>query len=741
MPRMGAFCSLTDRGFALALGAALLLLAALAWRRESRFALVPGGMGSRGELAAVALVFALGLAFYLAPAGEVAHGDAHGHAGRVFLYQEAIRAGEWPVWSNRWYCGFPLDLYYGFLFPFLGALLSFIPFIGVFGAVKLLLWTLHLASGIAMYVLARRRIGEGAPALLAAGGYVFSYQHVGAIVGSGMLPLSLVFLLLPLAFLAWTGTEAGRMRATAGGALAGLILALAVCTHVQYGVLAAAAFFAALLLCALPGNPGTPREAEARARTRSFLLFAGLFFAAFSAWVLLPLWAERRWILLGAEDPLAYLFRTEGVNAKELLRIAFRMCAWPQGEIDFDWVFKYMGNGLLILALAGVPRAWRDGRRGGRGYAAVFLAGFILLPVVPRFVGIWLLFVCLLAGFGTAALAGWLRRAPRIRGQVVLPLLLAVVVGESAPLALQDDYRRAALYDPARLGVARQAKGGRVMVMQEGEGTLWRSVDNAGTALSSPFGGVPQSAPRLYPYAAAEAGRLGRWLRGGGETMSRADGDALRLLDVRLLWAPERRLARSLPASPALFAPRLEEAGTPGPLENEDWASVGRGVSGGALDTDYLDRTLARMELSPDRPRARRILVARDQAHPLPAPAGGEADGGEASLLDHRATPTRLVMRYRAAAPGFWQFSCSYLPFHHVRLDGKEVPFWETSLHLTAVAAPAGTHEIEVRAGISRLRAALLAVALAALAAAALLFLPRKGGRGRQAPERRGDLR
>jgi hypothetical protein len=725
---MGAFRSLTDWGFALALGVSLLLLAALAWRRESHPAKVPGQ--PRGDLVAVALIFALGLAYYLAPSGEVAHGDAVGHAGRVFLYREAMRAGEWPVWSNRWYCGFPLDLYYGFLFPLLAAFFSFLPGLGVFGAVKLLLWALHLSSGVAMYALARRRLGEGVPALLAAGGYVFSHQHAGAIVGSGMLPLSLVFLLLPLAFLAWTDVEEGRRGAAAGGALAGLFLALAVCTHVQFGVLGAAAFFAALLPGAMPGKPAAPQEEAERTRARRFLLWISLFFTVFSAWMLIPLWVERRWIILGAESPLAYLFRMEGFNFRELARVAFKMGSWPHGERDFDWMFKYLGNGLLLLALAGVPRAWREGRGWGRGAATVFLAGFPLLLAIPRFVEVWLLFVCLLAGFGTTALAGWMRRAPRIRGRVVLPLLLAVVAGETAPLALQDGYRQAALYDPARLAVAREAGGGRVMVVQEGEGTLWRSMDNAGTALSSPFGGAPQSAPRLYPYAAAEAGRLGRVFHADGGTMARADYDALRLLDVRLLWAPERLLLRRLPASPALFAPRLEEADAPGPLEGEDWASVGRGMGGDALDTGYLDRTMARMELSPDRPRAERILAARDQAHPLPvpmpgdagAPADGEVDGGDASLLEYRVTPGRVVLRYRAEAPGFWQVSCSYFPFHRVYLDGREAPFWETSLHLTAVAAPAGSHEIEVRAGVSPLRATLLAAALAALAAAVLLF-------------------
>ncbi|HTU63960.1 MAG TPA: hypothetical protein VMF89_36090 [Polyangiales bacterium] len=122
------------------------------------------------------LCFALLLCSYTTK-GHLIPGDAQSHLGRSWLTLDALRHGELPVWSNRWYMGFPLDLYYGPLFHFTAAL--FVGLLGgkLFFAGKLLLWIAHVGSAMAAYRLGLSRYDERSAALVLATGYALAgYQ-------------------------------------------------------------------------------------------------------------------------------------------------------------------------------------------------------------------------------------------------------------------------------------------------------------------------------------------------------------------------------------------------------------------------------------------------------------------------------------------------------------------------------------------------------------------------------------
>ncbi|MBD3160816.1 MAG: hypothetical protein GF346_01580 [Candidatus Eisenbacteria bacterium] len=69
----------------------------------------------------ISLLFGIGLLAYLSP-GEVPGGAGHSHVARPWLVHDILQEERnVPIWTNRYHCGYPIGLYYGFVHYFLTA--------------------------------------------------------------------------------------------------------------------------------------------------------------------------------------------------------------------------------------------------------------------------------------------------------------------------------------------------------------------------------------------------------------------------------------------------------------------------------------------------------------------------------------------------------------------------------------------------------------------------------------------
>jgi len=669
------------------------------------------GMNSRSKLrtwgppALLVLASGLALTCYFAP-GDILGGDAHSHMARTWLWQDIIaREASFPIWTNRWYFGFPLDLYYGFLYYLLSGLLAMLLAGDAILATKITLWLLHSASGLAMFACVRLLTGSGAAALFAGLFYLMSMQHTGIIILAGALPLSLIFVVLPLCFCAFESFVRSRISLAAGALVTGLLLAALVCTHIQYGMLALFAFYlVALVRIGLSLAVGT--EARRARQQALFIACATLTFFVSSAWYLLPLVVEKHDLVLhsssAAREIMGQFSATTGKRALGIF-------SWSR-EMG-DWVFFYVGLVPLLVTVCGALLRLQRRDTAFWSYGAAWLLGGLWLLRNDRFVNIWLPLTCILAGYAVAEIAARLAaRKPLIAAGLLLALIF-----DLGPTVRQSPYRPLDNHLVASIQRQLASRGmtGRIMVVSGTRGALWRSLDVVNTNASSPFGGVPQSSTRTHPYMAALASQLAAEVLDKRGSPSQVTRDALRLLNIRVLCSPGLGTAYELPhAYPAWFSQLLDKSRRDSRvIEQETWASIRPKFEERTLDTTCLAHILRTMDLSPAEPLASCLLLhdSSDDAELARLQSSAPLQGRpEFVILHARETHASFGLRYRSSASGYVLLAYSYFPFNRVRIDGAAARAHRSAMNLTVVPIPAGEHVLEIQAGISPLRQALL---------------------------------
>jgi len=548
-------------------------------------------------------LYGVGLAAYFSP-GDVPGGDGHSHVGRTWLCREIVaHEHAFPIWTNSWYCGYPLCLYYGFLYYLSGALASLALAGNVFLGTKAFLWAVHIASGLSMYACVKLLTRSPPAAAFAATFYSFSLQHLGIIVHSGALPLSLVFLLLPSVCCVFELFSAGRLRLLHAGALASIFLALLVFTHIQYGVFSVGAFFVlAATRCVVVRACG---DGVSRQQHAGFLGLTACFFTALTAWFLVPLITEQHYLVLSASDPGTRLLG--GFSAEKLTR-ALGLVTWS--KTSHDWEFYYTGAWGLLLALAGCLAVPKQRNRASACYCFLFCAGAVWLLRVPRFVSIWFFFACLMSGYGFSACTRRLDTrfaSARPYIQCTVGLLLLIDLGPTLP---QRPYRTIdnSLIKHIQKTFTNKDAAGRILVLTSGRDALWRSLDTVNTHASSPFGGIPQAATTTYPYSAAIVSKLAKEVLDGLGRPSAITFDGLRLLNITSVCGPGLSGIFHLPgAYPAWFSRELKKATDDACLlEKETCASIRIKFEQRTLDYSYTDYVIRTMGLDGRQPVARK---------------------------------------------------------------------------------------------------------------------------------------
>lgn len=430
-------------------------------------------------------------------------GDVWPHLVRVQITYEALRNGHLPGWTFFFYNGYPLLRFYGPLFYYLVAPFCFLTGGNPFAAVKIVLFLLHIVSGFTIYYLARRVFSDTTSALVAAGGYLFSYWHLMFVIGFGQYPAGLIFALIPLTL--WLLDRVSEKPDLSRVIWTGIGMALLPLTHVFYTY-----FWIPFLIIwffALP-RPATVAIGKRLLAVAAAAIIAFLLGACF----IVPFFVEGIRYRMPSPVP-----NTAPPSVLTLLGLSQQMSGYSG---------SYIGLGILLLAAIGIINLFRQQRLLSN---AVFL-GFLLaialafsgniplmsrIPLIgdlpaERFLIFALLFAVLLAGYGYRFLCD------RFAVDWLWLPILALLFLDMSPRMFYNVYRPAERLLESREYVYRKLYGkrdGRLLdVAVEGRDPSRRL--NRYPANAYLFAGVPvvfgppyyQFAPKsmLYAYAWAD---------------------------------------------------------------------------------------------------------------------------------------------------------------------------------------------------------------------------------------------
>jgi hypothetical protein len=307
-----------------------------------------------GEAPAVGLVVLAGIVsgVSLLHSGYPGWGDIWPNMVRVRATYQALLAGHQPSWSFYFYQGYPLLRFYSPLFFWVSGLFCFPTGGDPFAAVKITIFLMHVASGIAVFYLARSLLKDSAAAFIAAVAYLFCYWHVFWVTGMGRLPVALIFLLMPLCL--WRYERLFERPTLSRGLAAGIVLGLMPLTHIFYAFY----WIPLLILWLLPAWLRQVRSVNCEGRGVKFTLHPSPFtllllvsaVAAFgvSACFTIPFLIEGPHYLMPQPSlPVA------GPSALVMLGLAREVSGYTG---------TYVGLSILLLAVCGIVLHLRTGK-------------------------------------------------------------------------------------------------------------------------------------------------------------------------------------------------------------------------------------------------------------------------------------------------------------------------------------------------------------------------------------------
>lgn len=427
---LGAYDAL---GLGLVLALALALLAAEVRRGQLSAFLAWGLATERRALALTALGSLVSVRYYFTPGLLNWGGDAAFHLTYAELAAATISRGELPIWTNAFGAGSPYLQFYGFLFYYLTGLVKLC--CGeVNTAVKLVLASGHMASGLGMYCLVRSLSHSRRAGLVGGLAFVLCFWHVQQVVVMGRLPLGLFYGLLPWPFYC---LERLRLAARPNGwvVLGGLSLGCLIFTHPGYA-LWAVLLLSLYLALRLAAAPGERRRWGARGLG---LLAWGL---CTGAYLWLPMWLDRGLTGLAGGMDLSSVPDPSWHHLLVWSNYRFWLLPLPSGQNH--WHGGYLGLSLCLLTAAGMYLAARRFPRHqvtGALWPVGVCLGLVLLMVLgyrsplvgqfplfhtfnaSRYLLFAAFFLALAAGLGALLLLRWRVGKRRWSGLYILMVL------------------------------------------------------------------------------------------------------------------------------------------------------------------------------------------------------------------------------------------------------------------------------------------------------------------------------
>jgi hypothetical protein len=684
--------------------------------------------------------------------------DVWPHLARLKIFYEAIRGGFWPLYTFMLYCGFPALRFYSPLFYFFGGLLALLTGGNLLLALRLLLLLAHLLSGWAMFTLLRRRTGETTGAAFGTMVYLLIPWRLVYLCGSANFPPALTYLFLPLAFLALDRIIERREPKYA--VLLGLWVALLSLSHLVYAVFAVVF----LLLFAIFGRVQRSGPTRAVGGLLPLLGLAALVAFGLSAFFTVPFLVEYR----------SHVFPLPGLNLgvpDVFVLLGIKRRAGGYGG-------DYLGVSVLltlVLALIGLVVQKR-----GRSQLPVWLSlaltlGLTFLPAVLKekqaiiTAGLpperCLLFFVFFAALLAPSACEFLHAALRRSGSPVLIAFLVLAVSVLADCLPQLYHGN---YGSSREFLAVREELYRTIVTQPHTRTLDINMPEAYIAdtrricrhpsaafvygdLASPLGPpyhqfAPRSMLYVYPWVDCVAGDIGNT---GLDTLTTRTLNALYLMGVsHVITMPG--LKRAAPGNTGgdslVLKRRLDWDSRFVRARADPPLALGRSHAGLGLVSNRVlplpEDTLVQKSTFMIAQNWSRLLdtlafnYEHNQMSFIPARAGHRPESLPGlPVLKVMSTRTRnqdVEMEFDVSTDCFFRLAVSYYPELRILLDGRSVPFFETSDHFIWFPCPAGTHRVRAVAVMTPVRQVTTAVSVISLVLVGLLL-----ARGRRRTKRR----
>jgi hypothetical protein len=651
--------------------------------------------------------------------------DAVPHVGQTRMAADSFALGHYPIWSNSWYCGYPLLQFYAPLYFWITGLIAWATG-SVFLATKAVLLGGLILAGFMMYLYLREAT-ESAPAAVL-GGVIFGVDpmNLSLLLADMRTTHIAAYIMLPLLWWRYERFRRGRDGLARAGLGIGLALGVFIIFHHGYALFVSELLLVWAALHAVAGRRLRGRMLAAAGLGLAVAAGLTLFFSV-------PYYAE-------AGNTMLFTYQEHrGVSGWNAVPDHTLATTLLRGSFLGPRPVGYLGVSLFVLGGLGAAtalwltrgRAWRLALMAALALALLYgydWPGYRFIPLVysqleiSRLAIYPVFFLAALAGTGLAAALRLLpagRGRPWIEAGIAAALLAAVGADYSVArrLGWPSWERREHIYDGGRLEqYARELRAADAARPDRALAARWYAfgpdwftasrMNNMLTLLSglpSPPGSFHQVITPEYEQLldSTQKWLLAEYQRTGGLGESRC---ALRLLDVAEVMylsdrpAPEARLS-AIPATPALASAILL------PYRAERIAA---------------DELCAAMRLAPDRDEAAFLLLdPRFSLSPLgPSPAGPAEFHVVAFTQDLRVT--RLTVR--SDRPLYVRVAQRYYPDLDVRINGRVAAFARSPEDFLLVAVPAGETVIAIAPRWSGLRKVTLGLSLIALAGCLLKF-------------------
>jgi len=665
-----------------------------------------GGLGSVVEdrlrnsrrLALAIALWAAVISAAILAGGEPTIADANTHISRSWIWEQSLRSGKIPVWTDLWYGGFLVDQQYS---PLSHVLVALAGLLGIPPslAAKLVVWLASVAGAVGFGLCCHSFHRSRQAGML--GGVIYSLLPTidAEWMWQGRLPGVVLMGILPWAFLALhrLARGAGGRRAAAGLALC---LTAMVLTHAIQARLALAMLAAYSLV-----EFTAPRRARA-----GWMLIGWCAAAAMSLCFLIPVYVERGFVN-GVAAPLV-----AASVAKTSAAIVGHIFRWsPRG----DW---YPGITVMLLMLLGMwslVSAVRRGDRQGRDVVAVLAviaAPWAFVGLQPGNAGPLFVGAAMAASACVAQARGW--RQSHLLFAATLLLLI-----DTGPANLVSTYathrgEKQMAYERVEAAIG----AGSYLELPLGpsgspRSSYWHYVPTRPVAcVAGPF---IQGAPRSFAYRAALI-----------DTVASALADGSNLSDPLIKFLAFENVRLIAISSPTTVSPPLLPI--PPGIEQDSRAPAWRVAEASPVsivdsladvplpDPPHVGSLGIESDTPRDRTASRNVIsaVLSWMASAKPNPVAGVALSRRPNAVDLTVPDVGGRTLRIALAP---------FPTISVRVDGEPVSWRGGGLGGILVDVAPGSHKISIECAITRIRFVLgILFALIAAGVCVLGVIPAK---------------
>lgn len=650
----------------------------------------------------LALVFSTSLILRLFFTGGHTHYlDGASHTAQALMVYESLQGGELPLWSNRWYGGYPLLQFYPPLFFYLTTAFNFL-LQDIFFSIKLMDFIAHILSGIMAFLLVEEITDDREAGFIGGLAFALSPWHIYHIIDLARHTSAFVYAFLPLPFLFFEKYRHQKFTTVQGGILIGLSLSLLVAFQYAYAL-----FIAFLLAFYVILRSVSLQKPFFKIRHLYLLGISGLVLLSTASGHVIPYLSESQYV----SAPLQLLSRTGfPLDSADITSLVTRQ-GFPEGHKG------YIGLSFLALSFVGAMFALRNKKYpmllmyvfcfyvvlGHQTFFYQYIPFIYSQQVTSRLILYLILFMAIMAGEGVKSLKGILARYSR---NWIWPTSFLVIVGicfldvmigkdrhwpaTHGMEEVYDDFSKSmSRHEPGRARTIRSIQICSNRRIEWLFSDVFPAVMTIDTPASSINGYLRFHAPKNRGYINDGRNWLKRELERGNWN-SRVQ-KFLYLMNVSYTFHVDvdgRVKTLETPrTSPAIGAGELSW--------REEFANYPEAEAGGVLEP-----LIEELGLNEESNSARRIVTMKN----LELPKRPFDERSRIEVTDFEQTINKSFLEVESSDDCYLQIAHSYYPFLRVYVDGGEVPFYETALGFIALSFPEGRHDIKIEPYLSATR-------------------------------------